>query len=172
MSAANDWPPERRSRRGYHGAVRADALPWLDVDAVREIDRFRVEELGALGVPHSTGDAVGDSDLVIDAILGYSQRGAPYGLAAELIRKTHGRRTISLDVPSGLELATGTLHEPDVRAAATMTLAAPKEGLRAAPDAVATLFVADISVPEIAYRRLGIGYTTPFAGSAIVRIVD
>jgi hypothetical protein len=36
---------------------------------------------------------------------------------------------------------------------------------------VGTLFVADISVPEIAYRRLGIAYTTPFSGRAIVRVV-
>jgi NAD(P)H-hydrate epimerase len=38
---------------------------------------------------------------------------------------------LALDVPSGLELATGALYDPHVQAEATLTLAVPKEPLRA-----------------------------------------
>jgi NAD(P)H-hydrate epimerase len=36
---------------------------------------------------------------------------------------------LSLDVPSGVDSATGAVFEPAVRASATMTLALPKTGL-------------------------------------------
>lgn len=37
---------------------------------------------------------------------------------------------LSFDVPSGVDTTTGTVYEPAIKAA-TMTLALPKEGLRA-----------------------------------------
>ena len=112
------------------------------------------------------------ADLVLDALLGYSQSGAPRGAVAELIVATAGARVLSLDVPSGLELGTGLLHEPHVRAEATMTLAAPKEGLRtpAAREAVGRLYLADISVPPSAFARIGIPYQTPFADGPLVAL--
>jgi hypothetical protein len=76
------------------------------------------------------------ADLVVDALLGYSQAGAPRGETATLIGAAAGRRVLALDVPSGLELETGTLHGPHVRAETTLTLALPKRvfarGLRSA----------------------------------------
>ncbi len=70
---------------------------------------------------------VATADLVVDALLGYSQRGSPRPAAARLIAAAAAARVVALDVPSGLELSRGVLHEPHVRAEATMTLAAPKE---------------------------------------------
>lgn len=48
------------------------------------------------------------ADLVIDAVVGYSLRGAPHGRATDLIRwaMTQPSPVLSLDVPSGLD-ATG-----------------------------------------------------------------
>jgi NAD(P)H-hydrate epimerase len=77
---------------------------------------------------------------------------------------------LSLDVPSGLELSSGVLHEPHVRAEATLTLAAPKVGLRRTE--AGALFLADLSIPAAAYRRLGLTYTTPFGAGPILRIVE
>jgi NAD(P)H-hydrate epimerase len=86
-----------------------------------------------LAIPiHEQIESLGEPDLVIDALLGYNQRGGPRGRAAELIRWSAGRRVLALDVPSGLELASGTLHAPHVTAEATMTLAAPKTALAVA----------------------------------------
>ena len=53
---------------------------------------------------------LGQAELVLDGLLGYSQAGPPRRPAARLIQASAGRRVLALDVPSGLELATGTLH--------------------------------------------------------------
>ena len=54
---------------------------------------------------------------------------------------------LALDVPSGVDTATGTVFGPAVRAEATLTLALPKAGLksRAAREHVGELYLADIS---------------------------
>jgi NAD(P)H-hydrate epimerase len=81
---------------------------------------------------------------------------------------------IALDVPSGVELASGTLHTPHVVAEATLTLAAPKTALAAAAAAacVGRLFLADITVPALVYERLGIAYETPFTRAPVVEVRD
>jgi len=114
-----------------------------------------------------------EPELVIDALLGYSERGEPHGEAAELIRWSAGRRVFALDVPSGLELESGELHTPHIVAEATVTLAAPKTalGLADATAAVGRLFLADISVPALVYERLGLEYETPFAHQQVVELV-
>jgi NAD(P)H-hydrate epimerase len=113
-----------------------------------------------------------EPDLVIDALLGYGQTGEPRGRTAELIEWTAGRPVLALDVPSGLELASASLHDPHVRALATVTLALPKEGLRipGARDAVGELALADISVPVAVYDRLGLRFPSPFTDGAVVQI--
>jgi NAD(P)H-hydrate epimerase len=126
-----------------------------------------------LAVPiHERVDSLDEPDLVIDALLGYGQRGDPHGQAAELIRWSAGRRVLALDVPSGLELASGQLHIPHVTAEATITLAAPKTGLAAAnaAEAVGRLFLADLSVPALVYERLGVAYETPFTRRPVVEL--
>lgn len=114
-----------------------------------------------------------ETELVVDALLGYAQSGPPRGEAARLIEAVRDRRVLALDVPSGLELSTGALRTPHVAAEATMTLAAPKTGLRGpAAAAVGDLYLADISVPAAAFERIGRPYDTPFAESPLVRLID
>ena len=134
------------------------------------VTRQQYETLARLDVPH--GRDLNDEELVIDALLGYSQKGAPSGDVAALIRRTAGATVLSLDVPSGLELESGRLHDPHVRATATLTLALPKQGLRSddAPEVIGDLYLADISVPPAVYERLGIGYSSPFRRSPLVEI--
>lgn len=127
----------------------------------------------ASGVLVSVADPGVDApELVLDALLGYSQSGPPRGATEELIEWTVGRRVLALDVPSGLELASGSLREPHVRAEATLTLALPKQGLGAASarEAVGQLLLADISVPAAVYERLGLPFASPFADGPVVRI--
>jgi NAD(P)H-hydrate epimerase len=126
-----------------------------------------------LAIPiHEGAAALGEPELVIDALLGYGQRGDPRGQTADLIGWSAGRRVLALDVPSGLELTTGLLRTPHVTAEATMTLAAPKTGLAAAnaAEAVGRLFLADISVPALVYERLGVSYETPFTRRPVVEL--
>jgi len=115
-------------------------------------------------------------DLVVDGVIGYSLKGSPGGTAAGLIRWANGQDApvLALDVPSGFDAATGVPLEPTVRAAATLTLALPKEGLRAtgAERHVGELYLADIGVPPSLYGGPGLGLSVGpiFAESDILRI--
>lgn len=167
---------------GGLAAARHRAVAGADVevrtssvaDRLAPVTRLQHEIVRRLGIRilASTAEPLPDADLVVDALLGYGQTGAPRGEPARLIEASGGRRILSLDVPSGLELATGTAYAPCVRAEATMTLALPKKGLRAAGagEAVGDLYLADISVPAGVYERLGLEYSSPFGAGRIVRI--
>jgi NAD(P)H-hydrate epimerase len=140
-------------------------------DRLAPVTRQQLQLVAAMGIAIRDGlDETDEADLVIDALLGYGQTGTPRGGLAGLIGWSRGRQVIALDVPSGLDPTAGVLHEPHVAAAATLTLALPKEGLRAAPDAVGDLFLADISVPAMLYRRLGLAFASPFGAGPIVRL--
>ena len=75
---------------------------------------------------------------------------------------------------SGVDTTTGTVFAPAIKATATMTLALPKEGLRA-PDVdqqVGELYLADISVPPRLYSAppLAIEVGPLFARDDIIRL--
>ena len=144
-----------------------------DDDAFAPVPAEQLAIARRLRIPvHRRPHPLAEPALVIDSLLGYSQRGDPRGEAADLIRWSEGRRVLALDAPSGLELATGALRTPHVVAEATMTLAAPKTGLAGtdSADAVGRLFLADISVPGLVYERLGLRWQTPFARGPIVEL--
>jgi len=116
------------------------------------------------------------ADLILDALIGYSLRGAPRAPISDLIRAANaaGRSVLALDLPSGLDGDTGRPAEPTMQAQATLTLALPKAGLRqpGARTWVGTLYLADISVPETVYRRLGLQVGPIFAQADIMRVDD
>jgi len=101
-------------------------------------------------------------DFILDALIGYSLRAAPRGVAAELIRWSNGTKApiLALDIPSGVDSTTGHAEGDFINARWTMTLALPKTGLL--PEKTGKLFLADIGIPEETYRRLGLPYTSPF----------
>jgi NAD(P)H-hydrate epimerase len=115
-------------------------------------------------------------DLILDGLIGYSLRGAPVGLIGHLIRVANECEApiLSLDTPSGVNTTTGTIYDPVIKATATMTLALPKEGLRADGVAkyVGELYLADISVPPGLYGKppLNKDVGPLFAEDDIVRI--
>ena len=111
-------------------------------------------------------------ELILDGVLGYSLKGSPRGLAAELITWAQQQETsiLSLDTPSGLDTTSGEAFEPGINATATLTLALPKIGLQ--HPRVGTLYLADISVPVDLYTKyLGIELPRLFARSDIVRLI-
>jgi NAD(P)H-hydrate epimerase len=119
-------------------------------------------------------DELAQSDVVIDAVLGYRGRGAPHDEVATLVERirTADDRILSLDMPSGLHPDTGEAAEPSIRAAATLTLALPKTGLLTDAGRARTgdLYLADIGLPAALYRRIGLAMDTPFAMGRIVRL--
>jgi NAD(P)H-hydrate epimerase len=110
------------------------------------------------------------ADLVIDALIGYSLHGDPSGHTAELIdwANSQGGPVLSLDVPSGLDVTAGKASHPCVSAAATMTIALPKLGLRNVQ--IGDLYVADISVPAALYRQLELDVPVLFRDDTLVKI--
>jgi NAD(P)H-hydrate epimerase len=130
-----------------------------------------------MGVPVLVAEAPNlVPDLVIDGLIGYSLKGAPRGITGELIRWANRSMTpvLSLDAPSGMDTTTGKIFDPVVRAVATMTLALPKQGLRAprVSSVVGELYLADISVPAELYRRepLNLEVGPIFARRDVVRL--
>jgi hydroxyethylthiazole kinase-like uncharacterized protein yjeF len=69
------------------------------------------------------------ADLVVDGILGIGGRGGLRGDAAALADAARDRRTVAVDLPSGVDADTGQVGESAIRADATVTFGADKPGL-------------------------------------------
>lgn len=129
----------------------------------------QLDILERMGVEHL--DDLPDADVAIDAVIGYSLRGAPRGRSLGLIEAISRFPTVvSLDTPSGLEVTSGATLGAVVTADATLTLALPKRGLKRSPF-VGDLYLADISVPPAV--TAGFGRRPPRFGSrGLLRVVD
>lgn len=150
--------------------VRVAVVLAAERARISAVPRHQLQILELMGVP--VLDEPSASALVIDALLGYSLQGDPRGRYADLINWANAQPApvLALDTPSGLDVTTGTAREPCIRAWATMTLALPKVGLGLAPALVGDLYLADISVPPLVYRRLGVEVPDLFNQGTIVRI--
>ena len=119
---------------------------------------------------------LGGTDLVIDAIFGYSLRGDPRGEAAGLIEQIVRSElpVLSNDIPSGIEATSGRIGNPSIKATATVTIALPKSGLKepAAKPLVGNLFLGNIAVPPDLYPRSfpDMPLKNPFEAGDIVQI--
>ena len=98
--------------------------------------------------------------LIIDGLLGYSISGRPRGAFAKLIERANESKVpvLAVDLPSGLDATTGEVHDPCIKAAATIALTAVKRGLlqRSAGKQVGKLFVAYMTVPEAIGKKFGV----------------
>ena len=113
---------------------------------------------------------VADSDLVLDAIVGYSLKDAPRGPTMGLIRAAEAAPSpvISLDVPSGVAPDSGETPGVAVHASVTLTLALPKAGLR--EEHAGELWLADLGIPRGVYARAGLVFEPPFGAVDRVRL--
>ncbi len=137
-------------------------------DELSPVPAHQFDILRRMGVP--IAPELGEADVVIDALIGYSLRGAPSGRSAALIdaANAHPATVVSLDTPSGLDVTTGAAPGAVVRADATLTLALPKIGMRDS-DVIGALYLADISVP----RSVTAAYGSPapdFRQGSVLRI--
>ena len=121
-------------------------------------------------------DSVDSPDAVLDGIIGYSLSGNPRGFAGKMIIWANSQKApvVALDTPSGLDLTTGKLYDPIIKADATLTLAMPKKGLfeSDAKKVIGELYLGDISVPKELYQEktLGLSTSNMFRYSDVVRI--
>lgn len=151
-----------------HPARDSTPVPAHQLEIVQRMN-IRVAEAGAIAQVQSP-------ELIVDGLIGYRLKGAPHGTVADLIRWANAQAApiLALDVPSGVDGTAGTVFDPAIRAAATMTLALPKAGLRipAARAQVGELYLADIGVPPSLYGEpaLSLRVGALFAESEILRL--
>ncbi|MGD0477094.1 MAG: NAD(P)H-hydrate epimerase [Nitrososphaerales archaeon] len=146
---------------------RAEELRDITASQLRAVGRSVQVEEGA-------GDFAG-FELLVDAMLGYNSKGNPREPISSMIRRANEsrRRTLAIDIPSGLDPTTGEPYEPCLVAEATITLALPKTGFlnQLSKRFVGDLFVADISIPEEVYKRMSVK-APDFGAEQIVRVVQ
>ena len=135
-----------------------------------------LEKVGLRVHPPGESLPLPTSELVIDALIGYSLRGAPVGPTAEMIEAANAANVavLSLDMPSGIDGDTGHALDSAIRADATLTLALAKRGLLedAARPYVGELYLADIGVHAELYTRapLCLKVGSVFARGDVVRL--
>jgi NAD(P)H-hydrate epimerase len=142
----------------------------MSSDELSAVAGHQFDIVQAMGIPIDAEPP--PSDIIVDALVGYSLRGAPRGRTAELIdwANESPAEVTSLDIPSGVDSTTGVTTGSAISAAATMTLALPKTGL-VASDLVGDLYLADISVPQSVYRAMGIAVPVDlFAEGQVLRL--
>lgn len=173
------------ARHLVNGGASVAVVLAQDPTRLKELPAHQHATLNRMGVRIGVFDSgeseevaawMGPSDLVIDALLGYSLIGPPRGPIAWIIRQANeaGHPILALDLPSGLHPDTGEVADPCIRAHATLTLALPKRGLLVPPAKpyVGRLWVGDIGVPSSLYRRLGLSIGPLFSGGAIIPVEE
>lgn len=114
------------------------------------------------------------ADLLIDTIAEYIAGEELPASVARLIglANSHAAPILSLDCPSGLDMDSGDVGDPCVRARATLALALPKTGLlaEAAQPYTGQLYLADTSIPAAVYTSLGLEVEPLFADSRVRRL--
>lgn len=89
-------------------------------------------------------------DIIVDAVFGTGFSGTPSGVAASAIRWMNGTHAfvVAVDIPSGVDGATGAVTGEAVRAQLTVTMAAAKVGLYvgAGPEHCGRVEVVDIGI--------------------------
>lgn len=138
------------------------------VDEYRQAAAIQLHILMNAGLTPSpmskAADVISNSDLIMDALIGYSLKGPPAGTVLKHIQATNqsSGRVLALDIPSGVNATTGETPGEFIKADRTLTLALPKPGL-SHPDA-GDVYLADIGIPAKVYRQIGIQFD-PFFGS-------
>jgi NAD(P)H-hydrate epimerase len=121
--------------------------------------------------PAAVVQGIDGAGLVVDALLGTGLHEAPREAHSEVIAAIQGT-VLSIDVPSGLDAATGTAPGVAVRATVTCTLAAMKRGLWTAPARAYTgeIVVADIGMPEAAFAKCGLPAPSSLRGGRLITL--
>lgn len=167
------------ARRLHNYGARVQVFVTKPDEEFTPIPAHQLDILHRMNIPMAQADGIDQADqpdLIVDGVIGYSLKVAPRGTAGDLIRWANCQNVpiLALDAPSGVDTTTGTVFDPAIEATATMTLALPKEGLRAAgvDQRVGELYLADISVPPELYAEPALDLTVGhiFAESDLVRL--
>src|SRR5713226_2062279 len=122
------------ARHLHNWGARVQVQLAAEVARLKDVPAHQWRTVRALGLDYKLIPDLGQTDLIVDALIGYGLTGDPRPDIAQWIEGANaaGRPILALDTPSGLNLTTGVPGQPCVRATATLTLALPKIGLLAA----------------------------------------
>jgi NAD(P)H-hydrate epimerase len=163
------------ARHLHNWGAHVDVILAGNEKKLKEIPASQWQTLRKLGITRSTSE-LSNTDLIMDALLGYGAKGNPRPPLADWIHRANESSCpiLSLDSPSGLDTTTGTPGSPCIHASSTLTLALPKRGLLApaAKPFVGELYLADIGVPPELYAAssLGLQVISPFIEETIVKL--
>jgi len=168
------------ARRLFNWGIDVRVYLTHDDSKMTPIPLHQLNILRRIGIPIKNGSSLKSNlvaDLIIDGIIGYSIKGDPYGIPKKMIEWANAKKIpkLSLDTPSGLGLSTGKVHNPTVKANATLTLALPKKGLfkKKASEVTGELYLGDISVPSELYAEKSLKIKVPktlFSKADIIKI--
>jgi NAD(P)H-hydrate epimerase len=163
------------ARHLHNWGARVQVQLAAKPERLKDVPSHQWRTVTVLGLDAKVTPDLGQSDLIVDALIGYGLSGNPRPDVAEWIDRANAAHcpVLALDTPSGLDVTNGIPALPCVRATATMTLALPKTGLLAAPARpfVGQLYLADIGVPPELYQHMGLGVPAMFAVEEIIAIL-
>ena len=146
------------------GVFLSHPTEQIDGDAAAHLERLLATgpvllAAGDAGVAEREA-ALGDADVVVDALLGTGTRGAPRQPIARLIEGIvgAGRPVVAVDLPSGVDADSGQAPGPCIAAVLTVTFGLPKRGQLLYPgrSLCGTLQLADIGLSRAAIAREGV----------------
>jgi len=145
------------ARHLARAGMRVDVVAVEPEDALREpaaTNRRRLDEVGVALRPFSDARlerALARADVAVDAIFGTGFRGVPEDAWAQAIVELNasGVPIVAVDIPSGVNGATGAVEGEAIRAALTVTFGAAKVGVALLPGAerAGDVRVVDIGFP-------------------------
>lgn len=98
-------------------------------------------------------------DLVIDGLFGFSLKGNPRPPMNRIIEQINCSKVpiLAVDVPSGMDVYTGKVMKPTIKAAYTLALGMLKKGLKENPEYAGKVYLGNLAIPKEAYADNGIG---------------
>jgi hydroxyethylthiazole kinase-like uncharacterized protein yjeF len=133
---------------GTMDEIKGDAKVNLDILMKMEV---KIETLQAGFDILEFKKKLKDTSLIIDAIFGIGLSGKirePYGAVINAITESE-KPVLAIDVPSGLDAATGDIMGICIKARKTVTFGLPKSGFikKHGPSKTGEVIIADISIP-------------------------
>jgi NAD(P)H-hydrate epimerase len=152
--------------------VRTSMVPARDSNSLAARHARTVQ---GLGIPTTQAPQGIDpsADVLVDGLFGIGIRLPLRDPAPRIIAAMNASHVpiVAVDVPSGLDADTGTGREAAVEAIATITLVAPKAGLRGATNA-GRVVVADIGMPVAVFSAERAALAALYQLGDLIELVD
>ena len=137
-----------KGNNGGDALVAGDML----LDSGYEVTALRVDSAFAEDFDFS------QFDLIIDGLFGFSLKGNPRSPMDKVIEQINCSKVpvLAVDVPSGMEVYSGKVMKPTIKATYTLALGMPKKGLEENPEYAGKVYLGNLGIPPEAYREKGI----------------